>query len=294
MLELVRKSAPSDANVLISGESGTGKELVALAVHSASPRADGPFVPVSCAAGRREALEAELFGREGELAEGLLREAHGGTLFLDEVAELAPALQVKLLRVLEDKTVRPIGGKQSYAVDVRFVAATDRDLSATLRKDLYYRLSVVSIQVPPLRERGADVLLLARQFAERYSRKLGKRVAGFDAEFSAFLQSYPWPGNVRELENLIERAVILSDSRELTGRDLAEVAPALPMVRAATPLPGGARPLAIEEYIREVIERFQDSHSETELASILGIGRKALWMRRRQWGLKRTRKDVSR
>src|SRR5256885_1648152 len=126
VLELVRKTAPADANVLISGESGTGKELVAFAIHCSSPRADGPFVPVSCAAGRREALEAELFGREGELAEGLLREADGGTLFFDEVAELAPALQVKLLRVLEDKTVRPIGGKQSYAVDVRFVAATDR------------------------------------------------------------------------------------------------------------------------------------------------------------------------
>jgi DNA-binding NtrC family response regulator len=293
VLELVRKAAPSDANVLISGESGTGKELVAFAIHCASPRADGPFVPVSCGAMRREALEAELFG-EGERAEGLVREADGGTLFLDEVAELAPPLQVKLLRVLEEKMVRPMGGKQSYALDVRFVAASDRDLTAALRKDLYYRLNVVSIRVPPLRERGDDTLLLARQFAERYARKLGKRIAGFDAEFSAFLQNYPWPGNVRELENLIERAVILADAETLTGRDLAEVAPALPMVRAATPLPGGARPLAIEEYIREVIERFQDSHSETELASMLGIGRKALWMRRRQWGLKRTRKDVSR
>jgi DNA-binding NtrC family response regulator len=294
VLELVRKAAPSDANVLVCGESGTGKELVAFAIHCASPRADGPFVPVSCGAVRREALEAELFGREGERAEGLLREADGGTLFLDEVAELAPPLQVKLLRVLEEKTVRPVGGKQSYAVDVRFVAASDRDLAAALRKDLYYRLNVITIQVPPLRERGGDTLLLARQFAERYARKLGKRIAGFDAEFSAFLQNYPWPGNVRELENLIERAVILADAQTLTGRDLAEVAPALPMVRAAAPLPGGVRPLAIEEYIREVIERFQDSHSETELARMLGIGRKALWMRRRQWGLKRTRKDVSR
>ncbi|TMH85580.1 MAG: hypothetical protein E6H44_13545 [Betaproteobacteria bacterium] len=128
----------------------------------------------------------------------------------------------------------------------------------------------------------------------RFTLGLGKRVGGFDAEFSAFLENYPWPGNVRELENMIERAVILAEADLLTGRDLAEVAPALPMVRAAVPLPGGARPLAIEEYIREVIERFQDSHSETELARMLGIGRKALWMRRRQWGLKRTRKDVSR
>jgi DNA-binding NtrC family response regulator len=179
---------------------------------------------------------------------------------------------------------------------VRFIAATQRDLGGLVergqfRKDLYYRLNVISIPVPPLRERGADTLLLARHFAEQQARKLGKRIAGFDAEFSAFLQNYPWPGNVRELENLIERAVIFAESESLSGRDLAEVAPALPMVRAAAPLLDGTRPLAIEEYIREVIERFQASHSETELARMLGIGRKALWMRRRQWGLKRARKS---
>jgi len=279
VVELVRKVACSDANALISGESGTGKELVALALHYSSPRADGPFVPVDCGATPREDLEGELFG---QVESGI-----GGTLFLDEISELGPALQMKLMRVLEEKALRPM--------DMRFVAATHRDLAALIergrfRKDLYYRLNVISIQVPPLRERGSDVLLLARHFAEHYARKLGKRFGGFDAEFSAFLENYPWPGNVRELENMIERAVILADAELLTGRDLAEVAPALPMVRAAAPLPGGARPLAIEEYIREVIERFQDSHSETELARMLGIGRKALWMRRRQWGLKRMRK----
>ena len=283
VMELVRRVASSDASVLISGESGTGKELVALALHYSSPRADGPFVPVDCGATPREALEGEVFGQ--------VESGTGGTLFLDEISELAPALQVKLMRVLEEKALRP--------VDARFVAATHRDLAALIergqfRKDLYYRLNVISIQVPPLRSRGADVLLLARHFAGHYARKLGKRIGGFDAEFSAFLENHPWPGNVRELENMIERAVILAESELLTGRDLAEVAPALPMVRAATPLPGGPRPLAIEEYIREVIERFQDSYSETELARMLGIGRKALWMRRRQWGLKRTRKDVSR
>src|SRR5437762_2564303 len=196
VLELIRKAAPTDANVLISGESGTGKELAAAALHYASPRAEGPFISVQCGALARDAQETELFGhapRTGERREGLIREAGGGTLFLDEIAELAPAVQVKLLHLLEEKSAQPPSG-----ADVR------------------------------------------------------------------------------------------------TGRDLAEVAPALPMVRAAVPLPGGARPLAIEEYIREVIERFQDSHSETELARMLGIGRKALWMRRRQWGLKRTRKDVSR
>jgi DNA-binding NtrC family response regulator len=281
--EVLRKVAASDASVLISGESGTGKELVALALHFSSPRAGKPFVPVDCGATPREALEEELLGH--------VRGGAGGTLFLDEISELAPPLQLKLLRLLEEKALVPL--------DVRFVAATRRDLPALVergqfRKDLYYRLSVISIALPALRERGDDTVLLAQHFAEHYARRLGKRIEGFDAEFAAFLRNYPWPGNVRELENLIERTVILADSGLLTGRDLAEVAPALPMVRAAAPLPGGARPLAIEEYIREVIERFQDSHSETELARMLGIGRKALWMRRRQWGLKRARKDVSR
>jgi DNA-binding NtrC family response regulator len=279
---LVRKVAASDANVLVSGESGTGKEMVALAIHFAGPHAERPFVAIDCGATPRAALEEELLGS--------VAAASGGTLFLDEVSELPPALQPKLLRLLEEKALR--------ALEFRLVAAAHRDLAALMergqfRKDLYYRLSVIPIELPPLRSRGEDVLLLARHFAEHYARKLGKRVEGFDAEFSAFLRNHPWPGNVRELENMIERAVILAEARLLTGRDLAEVAPALPMVRAATPLPGGARPLAIEEYIREVIERFQDTHSETELARMLGIGRKALWMRRRQWGLKRSRKDVS-
>ena len=292
VLELIRKVAPSDANVLISGESGTGKELVAHALHYASPRAAGPFVTVNCGAIPRERLELELFG---QAEEGLIREADGGTLFLDEISELAPALQVKLLDAMQQGTVRPVGRKESYPVDVRFLAATHRDLAAAIerdkfRKDLYYRLNVISIHIPPLRERGEDTLALAQHYAEHYARRLGKRIAGFDAEFSAFLQGYAWPGNVRELENMIERALILAESELLTGRDLAEVAPALPMVRAAAPLPGGARPLAIEEYIREVIERFQDTHGETELAKMLGIGRKALWIRRREWGLKRTRK----
>jgi DNA-binding NtrC family response regulator len=292
VVELVRKAGPSDAHVLISGESGTGKERVALALHYASARADGPFVPVDCSVAPRESLEQELFGYAHH--EGLLRQAGGGTLFLDEVAELTGALQAKLLHVLEEKVVQ-----RAHPVDVRLVAATQRDLALEVergrfRKDLYYRLNVITLRLPALRERGGDGLLLARHFAEHYARRLGKRVSGFDAEFAAFIQHHPWPGNVRELENMMERAVIFADGDKLTGRDLAEVAPALPMVRAAAPLPGGARPLAIEEYIREVIERFQDTHSETELARMLGIGRKALWMRRRQWGLKRTRKDVSR
>jgi DNA-binding NtrC family response regulator len=281
--ELLRKLASSDANVLVCGEAGCGKERIALAIHFSSARADQPFVPLDCGATPREALEEALFA--------YARGATSGTLFLDEISELAAPLQLTLLRALEEKA--------AGSLDVRFVAASRRDLAVLsergqFRKDLYYRIGVVTIDVPPLRSRGDDALLLARHFAAHYGRKLGKRVDGFDAEFSAFLRNHPWPGNVRELENLIERAVIFAEAPLLTGRDLAEVAPALPMVRAATPLADGARPLAIEEYIREVIERFQDSHSETELAKMLGIGRKALWMRRRQWGLKRSRRSVSR
>ena len=294
-LERMRKAAQSDSNVLIWGEYGTGKELLAHALHARGPRADGPFVPVKCGALPPVVLEAELFGRASgpERSDGLLREAHGGTLYLDEVSELTPALQVKLLRVLQDKVARSVGTGQDYAADVRFVAATHWDLEqavaqGTFRQDLYYCLNVISLTLPPLRERGSDVLLLARHFAQHYSRKLGKSVHGFDAEFTAFLQRHPWPGNVRELEHFIERAVIFSEAGVLTGRDLAEVAPALPMVRAA-PIHALNPPLAIEEYIRAVVERFQDTRSETELAQMLGIGRKALWARRRQWGLKRMR-----
>jgi DNA-binding NtrC family response regulator len=298
-LERMRKAAQSEANVLITGEYGTGKELLAHALHARGARASGPFVPVKCGALAPAVLEAELFGRSGgpDACEGLIREAHGGTLYLEEISELNAALQVKLQRFLQDKVARALGAGQSYSADVRFVAATHWDLEAAVgkgmfRQDLYYSLNVIALTLPPLRSRGADILLLARHFAEHYSRKLGKGVRDFDAEFTAFLERHPWPGNVRELEHFIERAVIFAEGDVLTGRDLAEVAPALPMVRAAPATPGEGRPLAIEDYIREVVERFQDTRSEAELARMLGIGRKALWTRRRQWGLKRQRRSA--
>jgi DNA-binding NtrC family response regulator len=296
VVELVGKVAPSDANVLIQGESGTGKELVALGLHYASHRADGPFVPINCAAIPRELLESELFGHAKgaftgatERTEGLIREAHRGTLFLDEISELALALQVKLLRVLQDREVRPVGGKQISTVDVRFIAATNKDIKLAMeqdqfRKDLYYRLNVIGIHVPPLRERGADVHLLARHFIDYHGRRMGKRFRKIDPDFRDFLISYPWPGNVRELENLIERAVILADSDTLTCKDLPEAVPP-PQLRPPAEING--RPVSIEAYMRGVVERYQEAHSDTELARMLGIGRKALWMRRRQWGLKR-------
>ena len=299
---LMRKVASSDANVLISGESGTGKELIALGLHYAGARANGPFVPINCAAIPRELLESELFGHvKGaftgavERSDGLIREAHGGTLFLDEIPELAPPLQVKLLRVLQDRMVRPVGGKQVYSVDVRFVAATNRDPqqameSGQFRKDLYYRLNVISIEMPPLRERGGDVKLLAEHFIAHYAQKLGKRVSGMDREFEQFLTRYHWPGNVRELENLIERAVILAESDTLGTGSLAEAAAQAADTGRSPAQADGGEPLSVEEYIRTMVERHQNSHGESELAKLLGIGRKALWMRRKQWGLHRERK----
>lgn len=299
---LIAKVAPSDASILIQGESGTGKELVAQAIHYASPRAEGPFVPINCGAIPAELLESELFGHTKgaytgavTAAEGLLREAHGGTMFLDEISELAPALQVKLLRVIQEKQVRPLGSKNVYRTDVRFLAASNRDLKQamednTFRADLYYRLNVININVPPLRERGNDVDILASHFVEQHSRRLGKRITALSDELRQFLRSYHWPGNVRELENLIERAVILADGNVLTSQDFTDISAAETRSKPAGEFSGDAlsRSLSIEKYIEEFVRRYQHAHSEAELAAMLGIGRKALWVRRNRWGLKRS------
>ena len=301
---MMRKVAPADASVLIRGESGTGKELVAVGIHIASPRGDGPFVPINCGAIPAELLESELFGHvkgaftgATHTTEGLIREAHGGTLFLDEISELAPGLQVKLLRVLQDREVRPVGGKQAFKVDVRFIAATNKDLKQAMadgrfREDLFYRLNVINIEVPPLRERAGDVRLLAQHFIDRHSRRMGKRIHALSHDLGEFLTQYAWPGNVRELDNLIERAVILADAEVLTSNDMAEMLPAAARQPGAHALHAASdergRPLSVEDYMRETVERYQDRYSEIELATMLGIGRKALWMRRRQWGLKRS------
>lgn len=295
VLDLIRRVAPSDAPVLIQGESGTGKELVARALHDASTRPDGPFVPLNCGAIPADLLESELFGHvkgaytgATSATEGLIREANGGTLLLDEISEMALNLQVKLLRVIQERQVRPLGANQTYQVDVRFLAASNKDLREEVRKgnfreDLYYRLNVITIQIPPLRDRGKDVELLAQHFIDYYSRKLGKRVRGMDQELLDFLHSYHWPGNVRELENLIQRAVIMCESEILTRADLADVTPAA--ARSPAPVDPFDKPVSVEDYIRGVVERYQGSYGEIELANLLGIGRKALWVRRRRWGL---------
>jgi DNA-binding NtrC family response regulator len=225
--------APSSASVLILGESGTGKELVARAIHNKSDRAKGPIFALNCAALPKDILENELFGHEKGAFTGSTNEkagafemANGGTIFLDEVAEMAPDIQVKLLRALESRTIRRLGGKREINVDIRVVAATNKNLQKAisegeLREDLYYRLAVVEIFLPPLRERLGDVKLLANEFLARYAQQNGKKVTGFDNDSWSWILNYRWPGNVRELKNAVERAVIMATGPVITVTDIA-------------------------------------------------------------------------
>ena len=229
---LIEAVAPTNASVLVLGESGTGKELVARAVHQKSDRAKGPFYALNCAALPKEILENELFGHEkgaftGSVNEkqGAFENASGGTLFLDELAEMAPDIQVKLLRAIETRSIRRLGGKKEIPVDIRIVAATNKDVQKAiaaneLREDLYYRLAVVEFVLPPLRERGTDILILAEAFLQRFSKQNGKRLTGFGDGAREWMAMYPWPGNVRELKNAIERAVILARTTEVSASDL--------------------------------------------------------------------------
>lgn len=234
LLSLVEKVAPSRANVLIEGESGTGKELVARAVHDRSQRRDGPFVPVNCGAIPETLIEAELFGHAagaytgaGKARAGLFEAAKGGTLLLDEVGELPPSVQVKLLRVIQERRIRRVGDDREREVDVRIVAATNRDLQELVavdefREDLFYRLNVVRLRVPPLRERRSDIPLLARAFLDKYRRENEKPLEGFSANALQRLASFSYRGNVRELENIIERAVALASGAMIESKDLPE------------------------------------------------------------------------
>ena len=244
VFELVKKAARSEANILVLGESGTGKELIARAIHANSPRASGPFVPVDCASLPEQLLESELFGHEKgaftgavRTKTGLVEAAHRGTLFLDEIGDLPASLQVKLLRALQERQIRRVGGTGLVDVDVRVVSATNRNLAETIakgqfREELYYRINVIAIRLPPLRDRAGDVRLLAHTFLKRYGQE---RVTGLDEAVAEALDRYPWPGNVRELQNVIERACALADGPKVTVKD-----------RPAHVLPTGARPAAPE------------------------------------------------
>jgi DNA-binding NtrC family response regulator len=281
-----------ETSVLISGESGTGKELVARALHQQSNRSEGPFVAINCAALPENLLESELFGHvrgaftdARENRKGLFLEANGGTLLLDEIGEMPLALQPKLLRVLEDHKVRPLGGSQEIDCDVRVIAASHRDLSESVssynfRSDLYYRLNVINLHLPPLRERGNDILLLALEFIRQFSQRFGKSVNGLAQPAAACLLAYHWPGNVRELRNIIERALALSCHDLLTVEDFPD-AVRHPAGEAPLPVslvdPGTILPLEEMErrYIHQVLEQLDGNR--TLAAKLLGVDRKTLY-----------------
>jgi DNA-binding NtrC family response regulator len=300
VFELVRKAARSEANILVLGESGTGKELIARAIHAHSPRATQAFVPVDCAALPENLLESELFGYEKgaftgavRTKPGLVEVAQRGTIFLDEIGELPAPLQVKLLRALQERQIRRLGGTALIDVDVRVVSATNRDLRVAIdkgefREDLYYRLNVIAITLPPLRERAGDVELLAHGFLEKHGHG---RVTGIDAAAMAALRAYRWPGNVRELQNVIERACALADGDVITRRDLPEhtLAAAAAAPASAPMLPGLALPREDAElplkdakerwlqvleaaYLRDLLERHGGNISAA--AKVAGIDRK--------------------
>jgi DNA-binding NtrC family response regulator len=234
VFKIIDKVADTPSTILITGESGTGKELIASALHGASSRRDKPFIKINCAAIPATLLESELFGYERGAFTGAVTSkpgrfelADGGTLFLDEIGEIPVEMQVKLLRALQEGEFERVGGIKTTRVDVRLIAATNRDLQAEIeagrfRKDLYYRLAVVPIVLPALRERRSDIPMLARHFVEKYNRKLNKRIEGITDDALALLQAYPWPGNIRELENLIERVLLFADGPLITARDLPD------------------------------------------------------------------------
>ncbi len=295
LLDDVKKISDSRSNVLLLGETGTGKELFARAVHYNSSRKDKPFIPINCSAIPENLLESEFFGyAKGAFTgatspkRGLLEAADHGTVFLDEIGDLPISLQSKLLRVLDDREIRPLGSVHARRVDLRIVAATNRDLGREIkdnrfREDLYYRIAVVTLRLPALRERTGDVQTLALHFLQRCSVEVGKQVASIDDAAMRLLMSYAWPGNIRELQNIIERAVLLADGKTISSAHLPEE------LRAAEKQDhsGGVRPLSIEEYTKDFIVLHQPRHNEQQIADMLGITRKALWEKRKKWGLKR-------
>jgi DNA-binding NtrC family response regulator len=293
---LIRRLSSSAVNVLITGESGTGKELVARALHFNSPRAKKPFVAVNCAAIPDTLLESELFGyKRGAFTDarsdrpGMFVEADGGTIFLDEIGDLTPALQAKLLRVLQEREIRPLGAARPEKVDVRVLSATNRDLAQRMsegafREDLFYRLNVIEVVLPPLRDRAEDVLPLADHFLSEATSRTGKRIRGFTQPALKVLLAYPWPGNVRELENVVERAIALAEGELIGPDDL----PSQVRERRSTDVLAGAlaRGLTLAELEREYIHRVLQAEggNKTRAAQRLGLDRKTLYRKLEEYG----------
>ena len=313
---LIRKVAPTETTVLIQGESGTGKELAARALHLMSPRASNPLISVNCAAIPESLIESELFGHErgsftGAVSArtGLIEAADGGSLFLDEIGELPAEAQARLLRVLQEGEIRKVGSTQSRQVDVRMIAATHRNLKAMtrtgeFREDLYYRLNVMQIRIPPLRERQPDILGLAQNFLRRQSAKMSKPALNLTPEAMRVLERHRWPGNVRELENAIERATILCDNDLITPA-LLDLDDGWEGVNIPEALVDGnheqvpvqdndaSSDLSLEDYFQHFVLENQERMSETELAQKLGISRKSLWERRQRLGIPRKKNSAT-
>ncbi|MEN9578278.1 MAG: hypothetical protein RJA70_1287 [Pseudomonadota bacterium] len=294
VFKTVQQVAPSRATVLISGESGTGKELIAAAIHQNSSRKDGPFVKLHCAALAESLLESELFGHErgaftgaDRKREGRFENADGGTLFLDEIGEISPTIQVKLLRVLQERSFERVGGNQTITSDVRVIAATNRDLRemvalGTFREDLFYRLNVVNLHMPPLRERASDVGALAEHFVRKFSQENGKDVSKFSDAALSRLMGYAWPGNVRELENVIERAVVMASGNVI---DLEQLPPEL--VPAAKGSVGPEIPgWSLADIERYAIIKTLELHggSTSRAAEVLGISVRKIQYKLQEYG----------
>ena len=298
LLETVEQVAPSDATILISGESGTGKELVAGAIHYNSLRKDGPFIKVNCAALTETLLESELFGHEKGAFTGAIRrkegrifQAHQGTLFLDEISEMSAAMQVKLLRVLQEREITRVGGEETIKVDVRILAATNKDLlqeikAGRFRPDLYYRLNVVHLELPPLRERSEDIPLLAVHFLKTFSLKNNKKIKGFTPQAMDWLIKYHWPGNVRELMNVVERGVVLSQAEYLDLTDLP-VIPEQGLQQYIQPKENIGVEVPLDEVEKAAIIKALDNvqGNKSEAARRLGITRRTLHKKLKKYGL---------
>ena len=299
LLETVAHVAPSEATVMITGESGTGKELIAGVIHHNSPRKDGPFVKINCAAITETLLESELFGHEkgaftgaDRKKEGRFYQANHGSIFLDEVSEMPLTMQVKLLRVLQERELTRVGGEKVIPVDVRVIAATNKNLvdlknRELFREDLYYRLNVVSLEIPPLTERRDDIPLLAQHFLEIFVDKNKKEIKGFTPKAMDQLIRYDWPGNVRELMNAIERAVVLARTDYLDDQDFSILQPLLPQAASAPSDVGNIANIPLEEVEKAAILRMLESvvGNKSEAARRLGITRKTLHKKLKKYGV---------